>query len=184
MNKRWIYLLVVVAILIVAFFVYWTRRPAPQTAIDLVARFPDAEKRTTMASLHDGFNVVDVTIGSDTKRSIFAHPHSRIIWHVQVPEGAVLNAAVALMPHVWTLNGDGAQFRIGVSDGTRYEELFRQIVNPFYVEGDRRWIPVRLDLSAYEGEKVEVIFNTDPGQSGNAVNDAAVWGEPKILAAR
>jgi len=169
-------LLLVIAV--VAFFML--RRGAEPADIDLIARFPDAEKRTTMPSLHEGFNIIDVDLRGQTKRAIFAHPHSRIIWKIELPERAVLTTAVALQQHVWDLPGDGAIFRIGVSDGREYTELFRRNLDPSRNEDDRRWIPVRLDLGRWTGKQVEVIFNTDPGEIGNAVNDATVWGDPKI----
>ena len=55
----------------------------------------------------------------------------------------------------------GAQFRIGVAEGRTYEEILKQYVNP--KRGDRRWFSARLDLAAYEGRQVKLIFNTDPG---------------------
>lgn len=183
-RSRWIAVALLLTLVLVAtlFVVRRPTPPRPTGPVDLIERFPDAEKRTTMASLEDGFNIVDVTINGELRRSIFAHPHSRIIWTIDVPERAVLHTAVALQPHVFALPGDGAQFRVGVSDDERYEELFKQTVNPGQQPEDRRWIPVSLDLSRWAGERVQLIFNTDPGPSGNAVHDAAVWGSPRIVA--
>jgi hypothetical protein len=180
LNKRWLYLALALLIVVAAVVFLMRRRAAGPSEIDLIARFPDAEKRTTMASLHEGFNVIDVDIRGQTKRCIFAHPHSRIIWKIEVPERAMLTTAVALQMHVWDHNGDGAIFRIGISDGKEYTELFRRSLDPYRREEDRRWIPVELDLARWGGQQVQVIFNTDPGEIGNAVNDAAVWGDPKI----
>ena len=89
-----------------------------------------------------------------------------------------------MKPESWDQPGDGAQFRVGVSEGRDYEELLRQYVNP--KRGDRRWFSTRLDLSAYEGRQVKLIFNTDPGPTGKATtqNDLAVWGEPRVYSKR
>ncbi len=41
-----------------------------------------------------------------------------------------------------------------------------------------------VDLSAYAGEEVDLIFNTyaqPPGQRGDIRNDLAVWGAPEIV---
>lgn len=184
---RWIAVALVITVGVVIVVTLFLFRPKPQPPsgpVDLIERFPDAEKRTTMSRLEDGFNIVDVTINGELRRSIFAHPHSRIIWTVDIPERAVLHTAVALQPHVYTLPGDGAQFRVGVADDERYEELFKRTVNPGQNPDDRRWIPVSLDLSPWAGEFVQVIFNTDPGPGGNAVHDAAVWGAPRIVVAQ
>jgi hypothetical protein len=150
-------------------------------AIDLVELFPEAEKRTTMSSLEKGYDISTVTIDADRRLSIFAHPFSRIIWTVTIPPDAVLRTAAALRPDVWFAPGDGALFRIGVSDGKTYTEFWRQPIRPQEVPADRRWFPVEIDLSAFAGQRVEVIFNTEPGPSGNAVSDACVWGAPRIV---
>ena len=89
-----------------------------------------------------------------------------------------------MRPESWDQPGDGAQFRIGVSEGRTYEELLRQYVNP--KRGDRQWFTARLDLSAYEGRTVKVILNTDPGPPGDSdtSNDEAVWGAPRVFSQR
>jgi hypothetical protein len=111
---------------------------------------------------------------------------SRIIWPVTVPPNGVLRTSFGLRPDAWDEDGDGVQFRIGVSDGRTYDELLRQYVNPHGRQADRRWYTVTLDLAAYEGRSVHVIFNTDPGPPGgwNTVHDFACWGEPHIYSAR
>jgi hypothetical protein len=141
-------------------------------AIDLVARFPDTEKRTNRPSFDDAFGVFRVTIDGVSRMCLLAVPFSRITWTVDVPPGAVLETAMAIRPRLWT--GGGAVFRIGVSSGDRYDELLRQEVNPLQRETDRRWIPIALPLSAYAGRRVRIIFNTGPG------TDPAVWGAPRI----
>lgn len=150
-------------------------------AIDLIELFADAEKRTTMGSLEDAFAIETVVINGDRRRSLFAHPFSRVTWTVSVPEGAVLRTAVALRPDTWTSPSDGAIFRIGVSDGPTYTNLVRHVVRPQDEPEDRRWFPIEVDLSAYAGREVKVIFNTEPGEIGNAVGDACVWGAPRIV---
>jgi hypothetical protein len=175
--------LVLVAILVVAGFWFWRARQAgvEPNAVDLIELFPEAEKRTTMASLEEGFAIQTVSIFGDRKRSIFAHPFSRIIWTIVVPDGAVLRTAAALRPDSWTTEGDGAVFRVGVSDGDRYTNYVRQVLRPQDDPADRRWVPIEVDLSEYAGRQVKVVFNTEPGASGNAVADACVWGAPRIV---
>ena len=36
-----------------------------------------------------------------------------------------------MKPESWTAEGNGVLFLVGVSDGKRFDELFRQHVNPF-----------------------------------------------------
>lgn len=152
---------------------------AVENEVSLIATLGEAEKRS---SVDDPQWVVEaVTIDGTTRQTILARPHSRLTYRITVPPDAWLETAFALKPEAWDLPGDGAQFRVGVSDGRIYDELLRQHVNP--KRGDRRWFTARLDLSAYEGRQVSVIFNTDPGPPGasnDSNNDLAVWGEPRI----
>ena len=155
-----------------------------QNETSLVPLLGEAEKRTNVED-QPQFVVESVTIDGTTRPSILARPHSRLIYKITVPPDAWLETAFAMKPETWDQPGDGAQFRVGVSDGRIYDELLRQYVNP--KRGDRRWFSARLDLSAYEGRQVEVIFNTDPGPPGatsSRDNDLAVWGEPRIYSKR
>jgi hypothetical protein len=57
-------------------------------------------------------------------------------------------------------------------------------VNPKERDRDRRWLSAEIDLSAYEGQLVEIVLNTDPGPPNDAAdkrNDFAVWGGPRIV---
>jgi hypothetical protein len=162
---------------------YFTRSAPSATTLDLVALFsdPKTEKRTN----HDhAFGTETVTIDGQAKPSILARPAARIIYTVAVPADAWLETSFALKPDSWTKPTDGAQFRIGISEGHTYDELLRQVVVPS--RGDTRWFTARLDLSAYEGRTVKVILNTDPGPPGadNVDFDEAVWGAPRIYANR
>jgi hypothetical protein len=154
---------------------------AERDAIPLLDRFPEAEKRTTYGSLQQAFDVQDVTIDGVQRPSLLALPFSRVTWTVDVPPQAVLRAAVAFRPDAWRQEGDGALFRIGVSDGARYEEVYRRYVAPYASAGDRRWYNVEADLSSFAGSRVSLIFNTEPGELGNAVADATVWGAPRVV---
>lgn len=183
-NRSVLLVAVLLLVVLLAAWFWRSRQDAVETgAIDLIELFPDAEKRTTMASLEDAYKIETVTIDGDRRRAIFAHPFSRITWTVTVPPRGLLRTAVALRPDVWNVPGDGALFRVGVSDGPTYSELFKARLRPADQPADRRWFPVELDLSAYQGREVKLIFNTEPGESGNAVGDACVWGTPRIVPA-
>jgi hypothetical protein len=129
------------------------------------------------------FEVKDVTIAGQTHRAVYAPPHSRITHTITVPRRAVLTVWFGVREDAWAKECDGAQFRIGVSDGRTYEEYLREFVNPKANERDRRWFDATIDLSAYEGQQVDLIFNTDPGPPktpNTTVADYAVWGEPRL----
>ncbi len=157
--------------------------------VDLLETFPSAERRPAGAS----FDVADVTIGGESRRTIATAPISRMTWQLHIPARAVLNTAIAVKPEAWTEQGNGVLFRIGVAEGRTYEELFTRLVDPFHVVEDRRWIPVTVDLSPYGGFKWSlfyhpsrltwrVIFNTNSGPPGtdDRTGDLPLWAQPTI----
>lgn len=151
-------------------------------SIDLLALFPEATKRTTMLSLIDAFHYQTVTRESRRLSCVLAHPSSRITWTLDVPANAELRGFAGLRPDTWFGGSDGAVFRAGVSDGTTYEQWYRRDFKPGTNPADRVMAPFSIDLSKYAGRRVDVIFNTEPGELGSAYGDAALWCEPRIVA--
>jgi hypothetical protein len=184
-NNRWILAVVAALIVIGGFWLYMRNRRAP-SFVDLIQEYPSAQKRSNM-DVDKAFRLETVTINGQAMKVIFAHPTSRIIWKVRMPDDAWLKTSLALKPMAWTTDSDGVLFRIGVSDGKKYDELLNQHVDPVRHPGDRRWVPITLDLSAYGGQTVDVIFNTGTGPpktKSTPNNDWAVWGAPEISVRR
>jgi len=181
-TSRWTALGVVVACLALGLW-FWTGSSPVDNEINLLGQLATAEKRTNVEGGAQ-FVAESVTIDGVTKQTILARPHSRLIYSVKVPQDAWFDVSFAMKPETWDLPGDGAQFRIGISDGRMYEELQRVHVNP--KAGNRRWVSVHLDLSAYEGRQVKLILNTDPGppEASDNANDLAVWAEPRVYSKR
>jgi hypothetical protein len=151
--------------------------------IDLVQQLPGALKQQGADAGADTFAVRDERIGGRTLRSIYAHPTTRITWKVTAPTDAWLKTYLGVDEQAWSKDGDGVLFMIGVRalDGGPYTELLRQHVDPRARNGDRRWVPVTLDLSPYSGRAVEIYFNTRVSVKGNDPrNDFAYWGAPGI----
>jgi hypothetical protein len=177
-NRAAIAAVLVIVLLVAGWWLF--RRSTAGEGIDLIEVFEAAEKRPAGGT----FDVIDATLNGDTRRAIFTEAPSRIIWRVTLPDDGWLRVAMGMKPEAWEQEGDGVQFRIGVSDGRQYEPLLTQMVNPFANQGDRRWIPVMLDLSAFGGEHVELIFNTDnspEGRGPDARADLALWGAPEVV---
>ncbi len=185
-NKNLVGGLIVVALVVAAVAFWMSRRGGQTTALDLIALLGDAQKRSTWNEPGDApFTVKDVTIAGQTHKAIFAPPHARIRWKLQVPRRGTFEVWYGVREDGWTGDGNGVQFRIGVSDGRTYEPYFTEVVNPHDRDRDRRWLSATIDLSAYEGQLVELNLNTDPGPPKDAAdkrNDFAVWGEPRVTA--
>ena len=180
--SRWRLLGLVVAVTAFGLWQVMSRSGA-DNQIDLLAKLPEADKRTNVVE-GPQFVVETVTIDGETKRTVLARTTSRLILPLTIARDAWFDVSFAMKPETWDQPGDGAQFRVGVSDGRVYEELLKQYVNP--KRGDRRWFSARLDLSAYEGRQVKLILNTDPGPPGSldTANDLAVWAEPRVYTKR
>jgi hypothetical protein len=177
-NRTVLTAVVVVLLVITGWWLF--RHGGRAESTDLIATFEAAEKRPSAAA----FQVIDVDLKGETKKAIFTTPSSRITWKMRVPDDAWLKVALGMKPEAWDKEGDGVLFRFGVSDGRTYEELFTQHLDPLTNTGDRRWIPVTVDLSMYAGEQVELIFNTNrslPGKGDDGRNDLALWGTPEIV---
>ncbi|OFW09279.1 MAG: hypothetical protein A3H96_16785 [Acidobacteria bacterium RIFCSPLOWO2_02_FULL_67_36] len=175
-------LVVVVAIVLVAAGWWLFKRSTRAASIDLIASFETAKKQPD-ASM---FSVGDATLNGETRKAIAVQPTvgTRLTYKVMVPDDAWLRVYVGLKPEAWEKPGDGVLFFFGVSDGRTWDPLFTQVVDPFNNKADRRWIQVMVDLSAYAGEEVDVIFNTRSAQEGkpdNHDNDLALWGTPEIV---
>lgn len=180
--------LIILAIVLLLAVAYWFFRSGGggDVVIDLVELYPQAEKRSAIP-LEAAFRLEDLEINGERKRVISIHPTSRLIYRVTIPDDAWLRTWLAIKPEAWNLPSDGTLFRIGISDGKTYDELINQHVDPTNNAGDRRWIPVTVDLSAYAGQQVDLIFNTNaslPGKGDDSSNDWAVVGAPEIYITR
>lgn len=183
MKRTWVIVLVV-AVVAVAAYLWMRQGGGSDGGVDLVEAFRAAEKRTPMDP-SAAFSIDPQTIKGETKRAIFAHPPSRIIFHdVKVPAHARLELFLGIKEEAWPKGTDGVYFRVGVSHGDTYKDLVKRNVDPFRVEGDRGWIPISIDLSEYAGETVNVIFNTQeslPERTPNGMYDFAVFGAPRLV---
>jgi hypothetical protein len=178
-GNRAVLTAIVVLILVIAG--WWLfKRSSRGPSIDLISTFDSAVKMP--AGGH--FEVLDVDLNGDKKRAIFTTPATRIKWKVKIPDDGWIKAWLGMKPESWEKEGDGVLFRIGISDGRAFEDLMTMHVDPFHNKADRRWIPVAVDVSAYAGEEVEVIFNTNvsmPGKPDDSRNDTALFGTPEIV---
>jgi hypothetical protein len=177
-NRPAIAVVLVIVLLVAGLWIF--RRTTAGEGIDLIEAFETAEKRPPQGT----FELIDATLNGDTRRAIYTIPATRIIWRVTLPDDGWLRVALGIKPEAWDEEGDGVLFRIAVSDGRQYDELVNQHVHPFANKGDRRWIPVMVDLSAYGGEHVELIFNTNtslPDKGDDPRGDLALWGAPEVI---
>lgn len=187
MKKTHLLFIAVVVVAAVGYYL-WRHSGDEVVALDLVelAAGPTFEFRPGERK-GELFKAGPETVAGETKTSLFSHASSRLIFSdVTVPDDGRLRAFIAVKESAWTQDAsDGVLFRFGVDAG-RYEELLNQHVDPRHNANDRGWLPVDIDLSAYAGQKVKLIFNTNtsvpaPGNPDNGAFDHSVWGEPAII---
>ncbi len=155
-------------------------RGGSSSSVDLLETFPQAKKQPDPARLQ----IIDATVNGETKKAIVSDGATRITWSVRVPDDAWLRVDVAMKPETWEQENEGTYFFVIVSDGRNDEMLFSQHVHPFANEADRKWMPAFIDLSAYAGEQVDLIFNVRSGVGGkstNFTNIVALWGAPAVV---
>jgi hypothetical protein len=185
-KERWIIIGIAAAVGGAA-AIYHATRPAERISLDLIQHLDAAEQRPADPSPREWCVPKEMSLGGESKLAIAVLPSARVIWKAKVPPGASFRAWVGLEPDAWTGEGDGVLFRVGVSDGTSFRDLFIRQVDPFHVPGDRRWVPVTVDLSAYAGLDVSVILNTNaspPDKGNDTRHDKPVWGAPAIVTRR
>lgn len=188
MKRTQIIALAAILLLLAAGIWYVRNGRSGNVAIDLVELFPSAETRSSQQPKEIAFAVKDESLAGETKRAIYMVPTSRLTYkRIDVPENGWLRVWLGVREEGWTQSTDGVLFRVGVSDGRTYDELLKQHVDPLHNTNDRRWIPVTIDLSAYAGQQVDLIFNTNsslPGRGDDSRFDFALWGQPEIFVQR
>lgn len=186
MKRSYLIAAVVLVVAVVAFFL-WRMNRGERVVADLVALFPDdthVEKRSALPR-EQAYRAGYETIKGETKPGIYMHPNSRLIFHrVQIPDDAHLRVFLGVKEEAWDKPSDGVLFRFGISDGREYSELLNQHVDPANNQSDRHWLEQNLDLSAFAGQQIDLIFNTEaslPKRPPNNGYDFAVWGAPALV---
>ncbi len=145
-----------------------------------LVNFENARKSTMDAAR---VSVDTFDIGGDRRDVLFIHPPSDVGYSLTLPQNAVLHTALALRPATWTPErGDGVRFEIRVEDGGERHTVLSRYLDPKHNPAERRWEPVRVDLSAFAGRAIVLIFATTGGPAGNIDFDWAGFSNPTIEA--
>lgn len=148
----------------------------------VVAFADDLTRATEIRPSADVFRVVDVSLNGVSRRAVYVSTQSRLIFTETIPDHGWLDVALGVREEAWARENSGVLFMVGVSADGKYEELVSVIVNPFGNPADRQWLPIKLDLSPWVGQSVQLIFNTrisHPG--GTETPHLALWGDPAIV---
>lgn len=176
-------LLVGVASLYLVGLVWWLRPDwMPQkTWYDFI------ENRSVTMRLVDEtlVKVEEWEIMGDARQVLFVHPSpsgtTTLVYPVMIRAHTSFMTALAIAPGAWSGEGDGVVFSVYVEDDAGMHLLFSQYVDPKHQEQDRRWLPVNLSLSPYEGKLVRMIFSVSAGPAGDLRYDWSGWAEPRLV---
>jgi hypothetical protein len=177
-NRAVLTAVVVLVLLVAGWWIFKRGNRGP--SIDLLSTFAAAQKQPAAGVAE----IVEADLNGDRKRAIFTVPPTRLTWKLKVPDDGWLKVDLGMKPEAWDKEGNGVWYYVGVSDGRAYEELFSQHLDPFSNKSDRRWVSVFVDLSAYAGEEVGIVFNSRTSAErtpDDPRNDMALWGSPEIV---
>lgn len=115
---------------------------------------------------------------------LFVHPSSSgsttLVYPLKIEPKTSFSTSLAMAPQAWAAEGDGVTFSVALEDEAGYHLLYSQYIDPKHQQQDQRWLPVRIDLSAFEGKLVRFILVTNSGLAGDLRYDWAGWGQPRL----
>jgi hypothetical protein len=157
------------------------RQPPPVDLLNAVAALREAEvaghpREWVLSQRESSLRLNDVV-----RRTLPAAPPSRLRYVVDVPSGSHLTFACGIAP---SRHGRPAvEFVVTAQARGRASRVFSQTLDPRYNPLHRRWVDADVDLSAYAGRDVELIFETHGYEESGDV-DVAYWGSPALNAPR
>ena len=153
---------------------------APVRVVNLLREMDRADRRPPT-----GFAVSDYRLESAAHPAIAAAVPSRLTVPLLLPRRGVFHAFVALAGAPAGVQTAGVRLRVGVSDHRIYEGLTELTLTP----GNRAWMEVRTDLSAYAGWKWSLFYRPEhivwrlvlAADTTDGVPATVLWGEPEIV---
>jgi hypothetical protein len=119
-------------------------------------------------------------LAGEARNALGEHPpYERLPYRIRVGSNSkeIFDFSYALDPAVFDkTSSDGVEFLIEVKDPSgRITKRFSQYIDPKHNPRERRWMDGQVDLSAYRGQTIELLFTTTPGPKGDAAYDWAAW---------
>ena len=149
-------------------------------AVNLLRELDQAEKRPPL-----GFEIANREIAGVAHPSLVVPVPSRLTIPLPLPRRGLLRASAALEPSSRENSAASVRLRVGVSDDRIYERLTDVVLTP----GQRGWVDVRTDLSAYAGWKWSLFYHPErmtwrvvlAADAIDGIPTTAVWGSPEIV---
>lgn len=125
----------------------------------------------------------EFTINSDKRVILFQHPNSEVVFKdVLIKENAELKFGVGINQPAWDKEGDGVLFEIIIVDEKSQKNvIFSRYIDPKNNVEDRKWFDNSLNLKAFAGQRLSLVFKTTDGPKSNRAYDWAGWSRPQIV---
>jgi len=176
MGRRWF----LVAISVVVIVAVWARPWEGGVAVDLVVDLPKAIEQRPEPS---AFSATDAIQNGVWKKSIYVTQPSRLVYRIEdVPAKAWLQVDMGIRESAWRRPNSGVLFVVSVKPaGAPLQGMISIVINPFNNEADRQWQPVKIDLTPWAGQALDVYLETRaPHEGADLQNHLALWGAPAI----
>jgi hypothetical protein len=169
-------------------YLSYVRNPNFKADIDLLRLYKELLKEDLVSFLlQPRLAVVDVKVGDENRKGIFAPPPFSFqrTWKVP-PSGAGVHFSFGIMGQARVKPGDGVYFRvIAQTKGEDPREAFSRYINPKADLTERRWFSGTVDLAHFAGKEVTLTFQTKGsgpatyslGGTEDNDYDFSVWAE-------
>jgi hypothetical protein len=117
-------------------------------------------------------------LGGDIRNVLTERPpYERLSYGVTVPrQRSDFHFSIALDSSSSDKNRDGVGFTIEVRDqAANLQKVFYRYLNPKQNFQERRWMDGQVDLTAYRGQTIELLFSTDPSPEDDPPYGWAGW---------
>jgi hypothetical protein len=119
-------------------------------------------------------------LAAEARNALGEHvPYERLPYRIHVGGAPreIFDFSYGLDPAVFDkASSDGVEFIVELKDPSGHiTERFSRYIDPKHNPNERRWMDGQMDLSAYRGQTVELLFTTTPGPRGNTAYDWAAW---------
>lgn len=122
-----------------------------------------------------------MVIARDVETAIFQHPPSAITFSPRrIGKNAKLLFGCGIKQAAWPHLKSPVRFVVEIGTESDRKTVFAARIDPRKRQADRKWQRHELDLSAYEGQTIQIILQTSVGWRRSTEYAWAGWANPRI----
>ncbi len=132
-----------------------------------------------------GENYVDLEkmiLAREVETGIFQHPPSKVTFTpIKIGKQAKLFFGCGIKEAAWPHIKSPVRFVVEVVSETDRKKIFEAKLDPRKRPTDRAWQRHELDLSAYEGQAIQIVLQTSVGWRRSTEYAWAGWANPRVV---